>query len=404
MESLFWLLLPVAAASGWFVARRSEGRATTKTAFPDEDYFRGLNYLLDNRPDKAIEIFLRLVEVNQDTVETHLALGSLFRRRGEVDQAIHVHQNLVARPSLSDGQRARALLELGEDYMKAGLFDRAEGLFKELVNRSAHMTKALSQLAAIYQQERDWELAIESCQALEKVSGEPQRHIIAHLYCELAVEARAAENPARFNTLLRRALESDTRCVRASLMQAEQYQQLEEYESAISALHRVERQDPELMAETIPGMIRCYQALGQDQELIDYLSGVLERHPTGHLTSVLADLHLSLAGRDAAERFLLDTLRSAPSAPGLKRLIELKLEHEDGEQRRELADLFEVGSPMLEVDMRYRCRHCGFEGRSLHWRCPSCQHWNAMRLPGDVSRKRSATLEPHRATAAAGST
>jgi lipopolysaccharide biosynthesis regulator YciM len=402
MESLFWLLLPVAAASGWFVARRSDVRSATKHAFPDEDYFRGLNYLLDNRPDKAIEIFLRLVEVNQDTVETHFALGSLFRRRGEVDRAIHVHQNLVARPSLSDGQRARALLELGEDYMKAGLFDRAEGLFKELVNRSAHVSEALTQLAAIYQQERDWELAIESCQALEQVSGDSQGHIIAHLYCELAVEARAADNPARFNTLLRRALESDTRCVRASLMQAEQHQQAAEYESAIRVLNRVEGQDPELLAETLPGLIRCHQALDQEQELIDHLSGVLERHPTGHLTSVLADLYLGLKGRDAAERFLLDALRSAPSAPGLKRLIELKLEHDDGAQRRELADLFEVGSPMLEVDTRYRCRHCGFEGRSLHWRCPSCQHWNAMRLPRDVSRTKAATSARHRVAASVG--
>lgn len=396
MEPLFWLLLPVAAASGWIVARRPAQRADGEHEFPEEDYFRGLNYLLNNRPDKAIEVFLRMVEVDQDTVETHLALGSLFRRRGEVDRAIQIHQNLVARPSLKSAQRARALLELGEDYMKAGLFDRAEGLFKELVEQTAFLPVALGHLADIYQQERDWELAIESCRRLEEVSGKRQSDVIAHLYCELAGEALSADNPTRFNSLLRRALESDPDCVRATLMLAAQHERVGNHESAITTLQRVETQDAALLAEALPCLIRCYLALGRERALIDYLSGLLKRHPSGHLTSTLADLYLDHEGRQSAESFLQDALKTIPSVPGLRRLIEIKLEQGDTVVRRELAALFELGSPMLETKPRYRCRHCGFEGRSLHWRCPGCQAWNGMQLLGDTPWGQGLPPDRHR--------
>ncbi|HVJ61125.1 MAG TPA: tetratricopeptide repeat protein, partial [Tahibacter sp.] len=176
---LLFLLLPVAAFSGWYVARRSSARTSgERVSELSSSYFRGLNYLLNEQQDKAIEVFVRLAEVNRDTVETHLALGNLFRRRGEVDRAIRLHQNLVARPDLSDAMKTVALLELGEDYMRAGLLDRAETLFSDLVAMKAHAPSALKHLIAIYQHERDWGKAIAHAERFEEMTGESQAPVI----------------------------------------------------------------------------------------------------------------------------------------------------------------------------------------------------------------------------------
>ena len=172
-EYLFGLvviLLPVAALSGWYYGRKdARERINSPAGVPgmSQDYFKGLNYLLNDRPDKAIEVFIKVLEVESETVETHLALGNLFRRRGEVDRAIRIHQNLVARPSLDKEQRALALLELGIDYMRSGLLDRAETLFKELIQTGMYERQVLRHLVDIYQQEQDWDCLL--CEKDDKV-------------------------------------------------------------------------------------------------------------------------------------------------------------------------------------------------------------------------------------------
>ena len=217
--ALLFLLLPVAAFSGWVLGRRrSERTSGARVSELSTSYFRGLNYLLNEQQDKAIEVFLKLAEINRDTVETHLALGNLFRRRGEVDRAIRVHQNLIARPNLSQEEKTVALLELGEDYMRAGLLDRAETLFADLVAMDALAPSALRHLIAIYQHERDWDKAIEHAQRLERATGEPQSAMIAQFHCELADQARAqgARDDARRHVDDAFAVEPE--CVRASMI------------------------------------------------------------------------------------------------------------------------------------------------------------------------------------------
>ena len=187
LEYFLLLLLPVAVYSGWWLARSLDKRSSRKrTQLFSNQYFQGLNYLLNEQPDKAIQVFLELAEVNQDTVETHMALGSLFRRRGEVDRAIRGHQNIIAKPGLEPQQRTQALLELGEDYMRAGLLDRAERLFSELIESDAQTPSALRSLLEIYQQEKDWEKALEQAQRLEQVKGEHMGDVMAQFCCEMA--------------------------------------------------------------------------------------------------------------------------------------------------------------------------------------------------------------------------
>lgn len=380
MWELLWLLLPVAAISGWWIAKRDSGRSTHhKTPGLSSHYFKGLNYLLNEQPDKAIEVFLKMLEVDSETAETHLALGNLFRRRGEVDRAIRIHQNLIARPSLSRPLRTLALLELGQDYMRAGLFDRAETLFLELIEMNDHTAPALRHLIDIYQQEKEWDKAIAVTKRWEEVSGKSCSEVIAHYYCELAEQARQQRDLDRAARMLERALEFDQNCVRASLLQGEMEVESGDCKVAIRAFKRVEQQDPDYLPEVIEPLLDCYNTLGQTGEIIAYLKQILVKHSSISLILALAELMRRQEGDDAAANFITEQLRKRPSVRGLDRLIELNLAHSEGAARDNLLILRDLVKKLLEEKPVYKCNHCGFVGRSLHWQCPSCKTWNSMK-------------------------
>ena len=187
MSALLWLLLPVAALTGWWAARRDMQRNQAKP-IPGH-YLKGINYLLNEQPDKAIDLFVNVVDLDADTVETYIVLGNLLRRRGEVERAIRLHQNLIARPDLDDRTKADALLELARDYLKSGLFDRAEHLLGGVLDTGSHQLEALHHLREIYEQEKEWKKAIHVARNIEREGGGPQQEIIAQYYCELGENA-----------------------------------------------------------------------------------------------------------------------------------------------------------------------------------------------------------------------
>lgn len=380
MWELLWLLLPVAALSGWWVAKRDSARSTHyKAPGLSSHYFKGLNYLLNEQPDKAIEVFLKMLEVDSETAETHLALGNLFRRRGEVDRAIRIHQNLIARPTLSRPLRTLALLELGQDYMRAGLFDRAETLFLELIEMNDHTAPALRHLIDIYQQEKEWDKAIAVTKRWEEVSGKSCSEVIAHYYCELAEQARQQRNLDQAARMIERALEFDRNCVRASLLQGDMEVAAGDCKAAIRTLKGVEQQDPEYLPEVIEPLLDCYNTLGQTGEIIAYLKQILAKHSSISLILALAELLRRQEGDDVAANFITEQLRKRPSVRGLDRLIELNLVHSEGAARDNLLILRDLVKKLLEEKPVYKCNHCGFVGRSLHWQCPSCKNWNSMK-------------------------
>lgn len=374
---LLFLLLPVAALSGWWVGRRggSEQRGRDCNEIP-ADYIKGINYLLNEQQDKALDVFIRLLEVDRDTVETHLALGSLFRRRGEVDRAIRVHQNLIARPTLSREQRAQALFELGHDYMRAGVFDRAESLFQELIDSEPHTEHALWQLIGIYQQEKDWDKAIETAHRLEAVSGRRHETLIAQYYCEMAETVRRKGEWARAMKDIRRALAADRNCVRASIIEGDMHLIADNPKLAIRAYRRVEQQDPDFVSETVQALIDCYNRLGRIDEMVEYLHRILERHGGNTIMLALAELERQRGGEASAVDFLTGYLKEHPSVRGMHYLIELKLERSRGEERENLQLLKGLTEALLEGKAIYKCHTCGFSGKSLHWQCPSCKQWN----------------------------
>ncbi len=381
MNDLLWLLLPVAAASGWIAALRSTRRHSRAKATPSlrSDYFKGLNYLLNEQPDKAIEVFIKVLEVDSETVETHLALGNLFRRRGEVDRAIRIHQNLIARSSLTDPERGDALLELGQDYMRAGLLDRAEGLFQELVAVPAFGDRALRQLIEIYQQEKDWSKAVEAARQLERAAGKPYGGVIAHYYCEQAEEYVQEGNLEKALEVVKQALDVSSQCVRGSLTEGSLLEKSGDYRGAVRAYKRVEQQDPDYLPEIIEPLHRCFVKLGRPGDMVEYLGYLLERYGGITATLTLAEMKMEEEGEENAIRFLTEEQRRRPSVRGLDRLIEMSLSHVEGAAKEYLLILKDLTDKLLENRPVYKCHHCGFTGKSLHWQCPSCKHWGRIK-------------------------
>jgi lipopolysaccharide biosynthesis regulator YciM len=378
MEGLFWLLLPVAALSGWYAARR-EHQGLQRPPRLSPDYFKGINYLLNEQPDKAIEVFTRMLEVDSETVETHLALGNLFRKRGEVDRAIAIHQNLIARTNLTDEERTLALLELGIDFMKSGLLDRAEGLFNQVLGSGMYTRQALSNLVDIYQQEQDWPRAIDYARRLEGAGGKSLRDMIAHFYCEQAEESLRENDLQRARGHIQSAMDEDTHCVRASMLAAEVAQREGDYEQAIRCYERIEHQDAAFLPEAVEPLGNCYRALDRSQSFHDYLNALAGRHRGITPVLALSELIAERDGVDAAVDYLTGSLRRRASTRGLDRLIRYTLTHASGSERDNLQLLQEFTSKLLENKSKYRCSNCGFMGRLLHWQCPGCKRWNSVK-------------------------
>ncbi len=376
-------LLPVAYLSGWWVARRTLKKE--KAAAIPQAYFKGINYVLNEQPDKAIAVFSRMLEVDGDAVDIQLALGNLFRRRGEVDRAIRIHQDLVARPTLDRDESARALLELGLDYMRAGLLDRAECLFKDLADSGKYTTAAHEQLLKIYQQQQEWDKAIGIARRLDASSDLDLAAEIAHFYCELSGEHQAQGRHKEAGQCLQRALEIDPTCVRASLMQAEEARRNGEIKTALYAYQRVQQQDADYLPEIIQALLACYRQQNRLADFMEYLRELLQKH--GGMTPLLCltDLIAETRGQAAAVQFISRELDQRPSVRGVDKLLEYTLAQADGETRDCLSAIKALTASLLKDSKFYQCTQCGFAAQSLHWQCPACKNWNSVKPVSGVA-------------------
>lgn len=381
MIEALWLVSVIAAAwlGGWVARNMSRRGERKRNRMFSRRYFQGLNYLLSEQPDKAIQVFLEMAEVNKDTVETHLALGSLFRRRGEVDRAIRLHQNIISKQHLDEGQRTKALLELGEDYMRAGLFDRAERLFSELTQRGTHAPSALRHLLDIYQQEKDWPKALEMAQQLESLTGDRMGVIMAHFSCELAeADIRAGELEAA-RKHLRSARQYDAQSIRARILLARIARQQSQEDEALKLFEEIVDMDSDFLPQILDDYLACADASGQQTHAEAQLREWAGRHHSISVVLKLTSMIRESDGVDAAARFLADELSNNPSVRGLDRLIELKL---NGGPEIESGDeiLRAVAQRLLARQPTHRCAHCGYSGHTHYWQCPSCKQWGTTRV------------------------
>ncbi len=377
---LFWLLLPVVAAASWFFARRgTELVSGARVDRLSSGYFKGLSHLLNEEPDKAIEVFLSIAELDQEAVDTQLALGSLFRRRGEVGRAIRLHQDLLKRENLSRAQKTAALFELGEDYMRAGLLDRAEALFADLVAAQIEVVDALRRLVTIYESERDWGKAIDHAERLEELSGRPQGTAIAHYRCELAERARSRGQLEIAREELRLALKADPACARGELLLADLERLAGEVVRAVRAYERAARIDLDVLPLLLTPLLECYGQLDDQARARDFLTEMSARYPGIAPVLALASHVEREQGKAAAEAFLAKELRRHPTVSGLQHLVEVGLRRSDDATRPVLTAIHEVAGRMVEQGSSYRCKGCGFGARSHHWQCPSCKRWDSLK-------------------------
>ncbi|KMV73344.1 lipopolysaccharide assembly protein LapB [Rosenbergiella epipactidis] len=381
MLELLFLLLPVAAAYGWYMGRRSAQQGKQQEANRlSREYVTGVNFLLSNQQDKAVDLFLDMLKEDATDVEAHLTLGNLFRSRGEVDRAIRIHQSLMESTSLDYDQRLLAIQQLGRDYMAAGLYDRAESMFKQLINENDFKVSSLKQLLSLYQLTSDWQQAIDIAEKLARADKSQQGTHIAHFYCELALQAMAGDDLDRALTLLRKAESADKNCARVSIMFGRVWTAKGEPDKAIQVLQKVPEQDAEMISEVLPLIKESYQRLGDMSQWRVFLEQCVEKHQGCMAELYLAEEIESQQGLDSAQHFLEAQLHSAPTLNGFHRLVNYYLEGtEDGRAKESLAVLRDMVAEQLRLKPRYRCQKCGFTAHAIYWHCPSCKSWSTVK-------------------------
>ena len=267
MLEWLWLLLPIAAASGWYTARRTDSarKNNTPTQSLRSEYYKGINHLLNEQPDEAINTLIRILEVDDETTETHLALGHLYRRRGEIDRAIRIHQNLIDQSRLEPEKRNESILELAQDYLSAGLLDRAEGLFREVSSVPTCKAQAMYQLVGIYEQEKDWGKAIDTVRELTGSTDSELSQVIAQYLCENAEKARAENDIDSAFAFTDEALKVNLHCARANIIRGDIRLDVGDFQRAQYAYITIEEQSPEFLPEIIERIRYCFEALGNTQ-------------------------------------------------------------------------------------------------------------------------------------------
>lgn len=381
MLELLFLLLPIAAGYGWYMGNRNaRHRKQDQSHHLSRQYVAGLNLLLSDQPDKAVDLFIELLQVDNETIDTHLALGNLFRSRGEVDRAIRIHQNLIARPHLTIDQRNLALQQLAKDYMVAGFFDRAEKIFHQLVDEPDYKLSALQQLLAIYQQTREWERSIDIASRLVRSGKVKLKLDISHFFCELALQAKEDSTEIKVRQLLKKALATDKTCVRASLMLANLDMEAKDHKSAIKTLEHVLDQDAEFVSEALPLLHICYKHLDKEMALIRFLKSCLEKKTGASAELMMSDIINDHESSAMALTFLTRQLTKNPTMKGFHKLMALHVEQaEEGRAKTSLNTLKFLVQEQLKVKPNYRCRKCGFFTHSLYWHCPSCKAWGSIK-------------------------
>ena len=385
METWIYAIVVSALLLGWLIGRIGHGRGSqTDSEKPslnyNQSYIKGLNYLLANQSDKAIDLFVELVKVDQETMETHLALGNLFRNKGEVDRAIKIHQNLIARPNLSQSQRIMALSELAEDYQKAGLLDRAENLYRELVQINPRNVQVYRKLFEIYSLEKSWPDAREAAEVLLELNEPDARLILTHCHCELAQQALNSSNSREARQQLNRAIEIESKCERARLLLLQLHLHDEELARAEKLFDQMQQTGIQHVELLIPPARELFRLLGSNQRYLDYLRRQYDKTPVSALAVELLSNYLAAEQHEELLEFLQSILRDRPVSLDVFGFAMRYFKHYP--QRLDLAwpELSEKFIEFKNRQVAHVCQACGFGSHRFFWKCPSCQSWSTLKL------------------------
>ncbi len=385
-ESAFLLagLLFVAAALGYIFAKfgdtEEEGASAEKF---NSDYMKGLNYVLNEEPDRAVEVFTRMAELDDEALETHFALGSLFRKRGEVDRAIRVHENLMTRPALTQVQKNQAEAELAEDFLSAGLFDRAESMFLTLRDSPEFRLRALERLRRIYEVTRDWEHAVKISRELDKSNGRKsaasdETAHVAHYYCEMAQEAWQQKDKRKAQAMLKQAESGRRRTVRSTLVRANIFRDAGEPEEAIPLYRRVIETSPDLLVEVLPRLAESHRAGGTTEELSVYLRELLERDDDSVAAIAMSAVRDPTIVNPEAMKALQLFVADDPTLSGLIG-AERVAEADEAQRSTIINQVRDALRKIVTARPGYVCHECGYACLIMQWQCPGCHTWESIR-------------------------
>lgn len=379
LEAWHLLVIPLFFALGWVAARIDIRHVMHESRSVPRAYFKGLNYLINEQPDKAIEAFLEVTRMDPDTLELHFALGALFRRRGELDRAIRIHQNLLDRPDLAQDPRNKALYELGLDFFKAGLLDRAEAAFRRL-ETGVHVQDALRHLLDIQILTKDWETAIQTAARLEKMGCPTVNADVAQFHCELASAALLKGDTQAARQQLDLALAQNHRSARAWSMLGDLEAHAGNDELAISHWQRVEELNPAYLPLVAERMFQAHVRLGRAQAGLDLLAAYLERHPSGDLLHILFQAVAETRGWQAARDLAAAELKRNPGLRVLDDYLQASnaLQADAADQRVERQLAQDLVHRQVSREAYYRCAHCGFKAHLFFWQCPACARWESI--------------------------
>ncbi|WP_241556946.1 lipopolysaccharide assembly protein LapB [Marinomonas hwangdonensis] len=378
-----FLVLFVALFIGWAMGRKNSVKKNkqVKKSVP-ADYFRGLNHLLNDQHSEAIDAFVDSLEVNSDTFDIHLTLGNLFRKKGEIQKAINIHQSLLARPEISQREMRMVQLELASDFMSAGLLDRAGRLLLNMATtsqKSEFHSKVLTLLVDLYEFEQSWDKAIQiGNELIKEAPTKKEIKRLAHFHCEMAEEFKKKEQWKLVFQHFKQALDVDSSCIRASIGAADVLNVQGRYRDAIKELKHAAEQDPEFISIVIPKLKACYQKIWGSGGYIKFLQEQNQKKPSAALIMALVH-HYMETDKDYAEMFLVEQLRTHPTIKGFKELISLQLADSQGYNQQHLVVLHELIDQLVQAKPKYQCRQCGFPGHQLHWQCPSCKNWGVVK-------------------------
>ena len=376
MEFELWMLLvfPLFFAMGWLTARMDIKELLTESSLLPRSYFQGLNFLLSEQQDKAIEAFIEVVKVDPQTIELHFALGSLFRRRGEVDRALRMHLNLVERADLDEDKKQQALFELAQDYLKAGILDRAEEALQQLLS-SRYAKESLDFLLEIYQKEKDWLKAIDICQRLTDLTGQSHNKEAAAFYCELATHELARKQTDAASVHLEQALEVYPHAVRATIMLGDIEIAAGNHKRAIEIWKRIETQDPQYLPLVAERLMQAHLKVDHENAGIELLRSYQEKYPSQDLMNVLFQAVLKRDGAAAANELVRKELQRNPTLLGLDKFLEARLLEVTDKNRADVEMVKNLVHQRTRSLAMYYCSSCGFKARQFYWHCPACHGW-----------------------------
>ena len=373
-DLLLLVFFSTAIGIGWWLGWRYQ-QQQQKSCVADENYYRGLNYLLNHDTDAALDLFIDSLEVNNHNLDTHLALGSAFRRKGEVDKAIQIHQNLLNRSGLTHHQLAQAQLELAHDFVKAGLLDRAEQLLLESAGFSSDKQAWGTLLLDIYQREKDWQKALDVARRFQLHKVLHLSTKLSHFACEQAQEALDAQDLAAAKLLLKQAKGLNTDNPRICLIEAAIAMQEENYEVAGKYLRQLAQQDPSLIPSILTDLAQCFAFATDQQAWQNWLCDCMQNHPSTSVMLALADV-LRHESDTTAAAFVTKELRKRPSVKGFNYLIDLHMQWATENARESLEALQGLTVALEQRKPAYQCKQCGYASSSMQWQCPTCHQWD----------------------------